>query len=173
MANDDPPKPRRRRKKDRRMGSTYIVVMIMAAFIIPTITGFSGMALIYGQRWISDQGPECVFLRVIDGGTVWLHCREDGIVDAELIGIEPPRMFDPKCMGELVDAYQARWEFQLQIWQARELRMVFDDPGPGGVLRMRMYLDDADIAKWLVYHRHSRQDTFGRRIDRCGHVFGD
>lgn len=168
-----PPKRRKRRKKDRRQGSTLIILFLMLGMVLPVMSGFAGAAVTYLSRYFSEGGPDCVYLRVIDGGRIRLHCRGAGLVSAELIGIDAPDIFQPKCVGDLIDGYQARFALQGLIWQAREIKLDFADPAPDGTRRLKIYLDGSDVTKTLVYRRHSRQDVFGRNIDRCRHAFGD
>ncbi|MHA3916487.1 macro domain-containing protein [Halovulum sp. GXIMD14793] len=100
-----PPKRRKRRKKDRRQGSTLIILFLMLGMILPVMSGFAGAAVTYLSRQFSEGGPDCVYLRVIDGGRIRLHCRGPGLVSAELIGIDAPDIFQPQCVGDLIGGY--------------------------------------------------------------------
>ena len=135
--------------------------------VIPVMSGFAGAALVSGQRMLFGHGPDCAIVRVISGDLIRIHCHETGFDRIKLVGLDAPNIYEPACFGELIAGYKTRWALQVEIWRSRTVQFRFVGDESQSPRPTHLYLDEAEVAKKIVFRRLGLKDWRGRAIDWC------
>lgn len=115
----------------------------------------------------SDQGI-CRMVTVIDGDTVTLWCRGQGVERARLTGFDTPELFSPGCASEYLAAQKAKWALRGMILSAGEMRVTRQGRDRYGRALVAVTLDGIPLAQRMVGAGHARAYDGGPRQGWCG-----
>jgi micrococcal nuclease len=109
----------------------------------------------------------CAVVLVVDGDTVKLLCRGEGVVTARLLGFDTPEIFSPGCLPELARGLAATaWLYRAFLTAQR-----IDEDGTStdryGRRLVRLRLDGKDVAETIVAAGQARPYSGGKRDGWC------
>ncbi len=160
-------RPRKKKSYKRRGGSTFIILLLMISFCIGIATGRIEMMWKMAQRYTDETRPKCEVIRVIDGDTVSLHCRETGFERLRIMGYDSPEIFSPDCMEELVKGYKARWDLQRILWSSDKLFFVFRGRDRYDRRLGEIRVGGRSVSRQMIETSYARPYNGGRRERWC------
>lgn len=139
------------------------VLAALALFVLPWAVDATGLAL----QWVRAPAGDCRILRVIDGDTVQLWCR-DGAGSARLTGFDAPELFSPRCPSEYLAAQKAKWTLRGLVLGAK--RLEFHRMGRDRYDRalVAVVIDGEPLARRMIAAGVARPYAGGHRGGWCG-----
>ncbi|WP_175570436.1 thermonuclease family protein [Vannielia litorea] len=109
----------------------------------------------------------CRVVGIIDGDTVRMICRGEGLVSGRLLGFDTPEI-SARCMSEAGRAWMATQYLRWRVWSGWRIAAPMGEKDRYGRVLVRMTIDGEPVARMMIARGLARTYEGGWRAGWCG-----